>query len=380
MKNQFQSRGIQMQELVRQVLDGCLNVKDGENVWIESWDHTVDLASEAAFACRQRRAHPLITLIVEDFWMRSLVEAPKGFLEILPSHQAAALERTDVFVFMLGPRSPIDWSRVPAEKQELANVWYLGSNPFLDRWRKVARQHSVRVLGVEYCLVTDERAKVLGLEYERWREVMMAGCMTDQQEIARKARLLADLIRKGDEVSVQTPSGTSLNFKLAGRKPSIGDSIVNTEDAVEGIVKFLPSGFVEAAADEDSAEGTVAYDVPVLVGGARRIEGLTLNFSRGRVVKYSAKTGVEAFDNYMKRTQGDADKFGFFGVGLNPGLKYGFTQDDKVLGGITVGIGGNEDKGGKNRTKGGRGWWAVTTQATLKIDEQLILMNGKEVF
>ena len=369
-----------MQELVHQVLDVCLNVKAGENVWIESWDHTVDLASEVAFACRQRRASPLMTLKVEDSWMRSIVEAPKRFLETIPSHQAAALEHTDAFVFMLGPRNPIDWNRIPEEKQELANVWYLGSNPFLDRWRKIVRNRSIRALGVEYCLVTRERARALGLEYERWKEVMTAGCMTNQRRITQKAHRLANLIRKGVEVSVQTSSGTNLNFKLAGRKPSIGDSIVNKEDAVEGIVKFLPSGFVEVAADEDSAEGKVVYDAPILVGGARRVEGLKLTFHHGRVVKYSAKKGLEAFDDYMRKTHGDSDKFGFFGVGLNPGLKYGFTQDDKVQGGVTVGIGGNEDKGGRNKTKGGRGWWAVTTQATLKIDEQLILMNGKEVY
>ena len=85
-------------ELMHQMLDVCLDVKNGENVWIHSWDHTIDLASEIAFACRQRGAHPSITLITESFWMRSLLEIPEKLLEILPKHEAAALDGASPFM------------------------------------------------------------------------------------------------------------------------------------------------------------------------------------------------------------------------------------------------------------------------------------------
>jgi leucyl aminopeptidase (aminopeptidase T) len=312
--------------------------------------------------------------------MRSLQEIPRKLLETLPAHQAAALEQTDVFIFMLGPRNPIDWDRIPPEKQELANIWFLESNKYLKEWRKIAQNRSIRTLGIEYCLVTKERASALGLDYEEWRKVMLAGCTVSQREIAEKAVRLANLIREGREVAVQTPSGTSLRFKLVGRKPSTGDSIVTKEDAAKGIVKFLPSGFVEVAADEDSAEGTVVYDAPIPVRGGRKIEGLTLQLKRGKTVGYSARAGIDAFENYMKSGQGDVDKFAFFGLGLNPGLRHGFTQDDKALGGVTIGIGGNEDKGGQNRTSGNRHWWASMTRATVRIDEKLVIDSDGAIF
>lgn len=369
-----------LRELVRQVVEACLDVRNGENIWIHSWDHTIDLASEIAFACQQHGAHPFITLVAEGYWMRSLLETPKELLETLPSHQAAALQQTNAFIFMLGPRSPIEWDKIPNEKRELANVWYFDSNKYLKSWRKIAQERSVRMLGIEYCLVTKERAQALGLEYTQWREVMLAGCVANQQEIAEKAVQLANIIQEGHKVSIQTPFGTNLKFKLVGRKPIVGDSIVSKEDAAQGIVKFLPSGCVEVAADEDSAEGTVVYDVPIPVRGAKKIEGLTLEFKHGKVVKYSAQAGIGAFENYLRSGQGDVDKFGFFGIGLNAGLKHGFTQDDKVLGGVTIGIGGNEDKMGKNRTTENRHWWASMTQATVQIDKEPILKNGVEVF
>jgi leucyl aminopeptidase (aminopeptidase T) len=370
----------ELRELVHQAVDVCLGIKDGENVWIHSWDHTTDLASDIAFACRQAGAQPLVTLVTEDYWMRSLVETPKKLLETLPSHQAAALEHTDAFIFMLGPKSPIDWSQIPPEKRELANVWYSDSNKYLDSWRKIAQENSIRMLGIEYCLATEESSRSWGLEHMRWREVMLAGCITDQREIAKRAGELARIIRDSHEVNVRTPFGTDLRFRLAGRKPIIGDSMVSKKDATEGTVKFLPSGFVETAADEDSADGKVVYDSPILVRGAKRIEGLTLEFKHGKMVEYSARAGAEAFRKYLESAQGDVDKFGFFGIGLNPCLKHGFTQDDKVLGGFTLGIGGNEDKGGKNRTTANRHWWALMTRATVQIGKELVLKDGSVTF
>jgi leucyl aminopeptidase (aminopeptidase T) len=364
-------------ELVHQVVTACLNVKKGENVWVQSWDHTIDLASEIAFACRKKGAHPFITLTTEKYWACSLVEISKKLLETLPSHQASALEQTDVFIFMLGPRKPVDWSKIPSEKQELANIWYLESNKYLDMWRKIVQKHAVRVLGIEYCLVTKERAEALGLDYEQWKKVMLAGCAVDQRKIAQETVRLANMIEKAREVNVQTLYGTKLRFKLAERAPILGDSVVSEEDAAKGIVKFLPSGFVEVAADEDSAYGTVVYDAPIPVRGGKKIEGLTMQFEGGKIVEYSANIGIKSFENYMKSSQGDADKFGFFGLGLNAGLKHSFTQDDKVLGGVTIGIGGNEDKGGENRTSGNQHWWASMTKATVKIDGVTVLKDGR---
>ena len=117
--------------------------------------------------------------------------------------------------------------------------------------------------------------------------------------------------------------------------------------------------------------------MPIPVRGGRNIDGLTLHFSHGRVTKYSARRGIDRFEDYFQYGQGDIDKFGFFGMGLNSGLIHGLTQDDKVLGGATIGIGGNEDKCGKNRTVGNSHWWASMSEATIKLDGKIVLSHGK---
>jgi len=363
-------------KLAHQVITACLNIREGENVWIHSWDHTVNIASEIAFACREKGAQPFITLITENYWMRSLREVPKKLLETLPAHQAAALEQTDAFIFLLGPKNPADWSKIPSEKHELTNLWFLESNKYMDAWRKIAQKSSIRVLGVEYCLATRGRAQTLGLNYEKWKAVMLAGCLADQQEISQRASKLAKIIKKGRDVDIESPFGTKLKFKLSKREAIIGDSVVSKGNGAKGTVKFLPAGFVEVAADESSADGTVIYNATISVSRGKKIKDLTLHFNRGKVVNYEARSGIEVFEDYLRSSKGNIDKFGFFGLGLNPSLKHGFTQDDKVLGGVTIGIGGNEDKGGANRTFGNRHWWASMTESTVKIDKKIVVQNG----
>ena len=140
---------------------------------------------------------------------------------------------------------------------------------------------------------------------------------------------------------------------------------------------FVPAGGVEVSADEESGEGTIVFDAPILslVRGGR-IEKLNLKVVDGRIVRHSAKSNSDAFGRWSSQGGGDIDRFGFFGFGLNPRLRHGFTQDDKVLGGVTVGFGDNSDKAGKNRA-GGQGFWASMTHATVTIDNEVLMRAGR---
>lgn len=363
--------------LARRIFDVSVPLRAGRRVWIDSWDHSLDLASRLAWEARRRGSHVHLTVRLEELWLRAVLELPVRSLGAVPPQAAAALGETNAYIFTLGPRTPLSWDQIPEERRRGISIWLdtrYDRSAFAERWSVLARAHRVRMLGIEATLATPERASALNLGYREWREVMFGGCLVDYRSIARRARILAALLSRSDDVEIMTPHGTALRFSLGQRPVEVSDGIASQAKAVAGQVTYLPAGAVEVTALEDSAEGAVVFDAPVLVG-SRRVEHLTIRLEGGHVTHFTAKEGKESFRRYLQEGTGDVDRFAFFGLGLNPNLRYGFTQDDKVLGGVTVGLGDNTGKGGRNRASGE--WWASIARATVKIEGRTIMADGK---
>ncbi len=345
-------------------------------MWINSWDHTLDLASDLAWECRKRGCEILTTIQEEDLWLHSILEGPIGLLDRLPGHLSAALERTDVYIYTLGPSRPVPWDKIPKERRKLVTRWFLEDNAFVRAWRSIAKARRVRMLGIEATLATPETAKVLGLNYRAWRRVMFDGCMADYREIAKHARRLGEIISGEGEVHVTTPHGTDFRFRLDRRPIDDGYGLADDETVRKGRVVFLPAGGVETSADEATGEGKIVFDAPILsLVKEGRIEKLALKVEEGRIKKHSAASHSASFGRWLKKGRGDIDRFGFFGLGLNPKLRHGFTQDDKVLGGVTIGFGDNSEKDGKNKSDP-RGFWASMTRATVTLDDKVVMRGG----
>ncbi|HML03812.1 MAG TPA: aminopeptidase [Candidatus Bathyarchaeia archaeon] len=368
---------VNFEDVASNVIEVSLDLKRGERVWIHGWDHTIELVSQLAWKCKDLGCDVMLTIQPEDFWMRCIMEAPLKSIERVPIHQAAALRETDVYIFTLGPRSPIPWERIPKERCKAVSVYLdrrYDRTKFAEEWAEIVIKRKVRMLAIEATFATPERAKALGLNYEELKDVMFAGCTADYREVKRRGKGLASLLSGKERVHLTTPGGTDIRFTLDQRPVEIGDGLATEEKAEKGIVTFLPAGGVEVSAYESSAEGTIVYDVPVRVEGGP-IVGLTLQVRDGRVVEFTARKGREIFERYLKQGKGDVDRFAFIDFGLNPHLRHGYTQDDKVLGGVTVGFGDNESKGGKNRADG-QDWWASMTKSTVSIGDTLIMRDG----
>lgn len=364
-------------ELSKQVLDVCLGTKPGQRIWINSWDHALKLASHLAWECRKRSCEVLLTVQPEDLWLRSVIEAPLELQDNLPAHFAAALEETDVYIFTLGPRKPIPWDMIPAGRRKSVSVWLdtrYDKSRFAEQWAIVARKKKVKMLAIEATLATQERAEGMGLDFEEWKRVMFEGCTADPKEMTSHGRSLEPLMSGEGQVHVTTPFGTDLKFRLDRRQPDYSYGLATEEKAERGEVVFLPTGGIEVSAAEDSADGSIIYDTPIR-SGQGQVEGLTFQLAQGRIKQFSARSGKDIFERYLREGTRDENRFAYFGFGLNPKLRQGFTQDDKVLGSTILGFGNNSTKGGKNVASGA--WWASMTKATVTISGQRIMEDGR---
>ncbi len=363
--------------LARTVFDVSVRLQSEHRVWIHCWDDSLEMASHLAEAARRRGSPVVLTVQPEEVWLRSILEMPPKASGVVPPHAAAALAETDVYVFALGPPAPIPWEEIPKERRRTVSVWLdtrYDRSAFAQRWARLAKARRVRMIGIEATLATPKRAAALGIDFATWRKVMFDGCAVDYRIVARRARNLAALLARPGTVEITTPHGTALRFTLDRRAVEVSDGIATKAKAVEGRVTYLPAGYVEVTADENTAEGKVVLNVPIHARTGS-VEDLALLLKGGRLTEFAARKGERLFRSYLLDGKGDVDRFGFFGLGLNPRLKYGCTQDDKVLGGVTIGLGDNRGKGGQNRA--GAEWWGCMTGATVKIGPRTIMARGR---
>jgi leucyl aminopeptidase (aminopeptidase T) len=363
--------------VARTAIEVSLDVRSGENVLIHGWEHTLDLMSRMAWHCRRRGCNVMLSIQPEDLWFKTIMASPLSLLENPSDQLIAALKKSQAYVFTLGPRRPIPWKKIPEKRRGEVSVWLdrrYDHSRFAAKWAAVAKKYEVRMLAIEATLATPERARALGLNFKEWREVMLAGCSVDWKSVSRRSKGLIKLLSGQETVHLTTPAGTRLSFRLDRRRVEYSDGLTSEEKTNKGFVTFLPSGGIEVSIDEESAEGRIIYDLPIRLPG-RTVRNLKLDIQDGQVREFSAEEGKDAFEEYLSNG-GDAARLGFFSLGLNPNLRFGFTQDDKVLGGATLGLGDNKEKGGKNRANG-NGWWGVVSEATVIIGETEVLQHGR---
>ena len=356
------------------VLEVALKVKKDEKIWIDGWDHTVDLVSLLAQEARKRGCEVHTTVKDEGAWTQALRTGPESRLRRLSTEQLALLNEVDSYVFTLGPKNRIDWARIPPRRRKLATTWLLEQNDFVRQWTSISKRRRVKMVGIEATLATEERAKALGLDYANWRRMMFDACLLDYRELSGRAGRLRRFLKGDSWVRITTPRGTDLRLQLAGRTPEFSDGLATQQVARDGGVVYLPPGFVGTTVEETSAEGKVVYDSPIRFPEGR-VEKLALQLKSGRIEGCTADSGVEAIRSVLRTTPGDVDRFSYFGIGLNPKIRLGYTQDDRVLGSVELNFGANRHRGGKNR--GDRNWWGTVERATIIVGGRRVMENGK---
>jgi leucyl aminopeptidase (aminopeptidase T) len=296
-----------------------------------------------------------------------------------PDSLLLALKQSNAFIFTLGPKNPVPWERIPEERRGTISIWLdrrYDRSEFAKEFGRAAMKRRVRMLGIEATLATRERAGALGLDFLQWRRVMLEGCVANWREVSGRARSLAGGLQGSEDVRITTPTGTNVRFRLDDRQVEVSDGLTSEEKALKGEVTFLPAGNVEVSFDEESAEGEIVYDLPIK-NGRQDVKNLALKVERGRVVEFAADEGTDIFKEYLHSAH-NAGRVSYSGFGLNPNLRFGFTQDDKVLGGVSIGLGDNEMKGGRNRANG-QEWWGCVSRATVVIGGKEIMRRGRLV-
>ncbi len=349
----------------------CLRIKEGDVVLIHSWQHTINLAERIAVECYRLGADPLIALQTDYLLQRMAQEVPEDKLRDAPKSLLALSKTITVCIVMAGPEDPETMLKIPSEKLKALRI---SSNKLVE----IESERKVRQAEILIGKVSLRRAKSYGLDFAEWMKVMMEALAVDYERIREIGKKLARDFEEASEVRISSSSGTDLRFRIDERPIIIEDGVIDEEDIEKGIIStYLPAGCLIVAPIEDSAEGNVVFDLPNHIWGGT-VGGLEWFFERGKLKSWKASKGAELFKKSLEGMSGDRDRIGLFMIGLNPVYKAGYPLSEIALGTVSIGIGKNEEYGGKN--KGVGVFTACMSGATVEVNGKMIMKDGELIY
>ena len=353
---------------VERVVKSCLRIVKDDKVTVLTWRHTLDMAEAFAVECERTGAHVHMELMSDEMWYDSMFNRSVDYLETPDPFDLALAGIASTSIFISGPEDPERMKKVSARTwMAVARADRLTYDKLLER--------RVRMAEITLGLVTPQRAKTYGFDFQSWKKNVEEAIDVDYGKMQELGRKVAEVLDESHEVRVADPDGTDLSFALEHRKAHIYDGVIDDKDVEMGATfASLPDGYVAVAAAETSANGVLSSSVPFPNVG-KLIRRIALRFEKGKLASFEGDENIDVVRDMWKRGTGDKDKIGWLGIGLNPKAQLGFIDNSIVLGSVTVGIGFNKELGGTNESDYALG--VTVARPTVKLDGKTIIKQGK---
>jgi leucyl aminopeptidase (aminopeptidase T) len=359
-------------DAARSIVTKYLRVRPGENVIVESWDHTLRMASAMVDEARHAGGKLLLVHNDEDAWWRAIGRGQTKLLGESSAPEWAALKAADVYVNFWGPG---DAGRIESDTEDALDAAFAWNWP----WYAVARKVGLRGVRMTEGFVTEGRAKQWGLDRARWEANVLRACLTDPAELGKAAARLRKAISTGKKVRITHSNGTDVEVGLAGLAPRVFDGRPHPwtkGSSRSGMIESIPAGRLEVALDSKTAEGSIHANRRTNIWWNWQAGG-TLEFAGGRLASYSFEHGAEEFGRRFKNASAGKDRASVLKFGLNPSVKDVPNLEYCERGCVTLQIGGNRGLGGTNRSNFFT--WFSLAGAEVSIDGTPVLRAGRFV-
>ena len=346
-----------------------LRVQAGENAIIESWAHTMPLAS--AMLDEIRRAGGKVLFVYNDAysWWNAIDRKQVQLLGASSAPEWAALKAASLYVNFWGPADTDRMERLP-DSADPAFDW-------LWPWYAAARKSGLRGVRMTTGFVTEQRARQWGLDLAQWEERMLRASLVDPRELAKAGARLGESLSRGAKVRITHPNGTDLEVRLAGRPARLTDGRPRPHrkgDPASGMLQQVPSGTLDVILDSSTAEGDFHANRRTNIWWNVHSGG-KLEFSDGRLTSFSLKEGAKEFARRYKTGTPGKDRTSLLKLGLNPAVKDVPNLETVEGGSVSLQIGGNKGAGGTNGSSFFS--WFSLAGAEISVDGTPIVRAGR---
>lgn len=193
---------------------------------------------------------------------------------------------------------------------------------------------------------TQASAEAAGMTLADYAQFVFSACRLDEPdpvaawlEVRRDQQIVVDRLNRADRITFRNAK-TDISFRVKDRTWINSDGRSN-----------MPSGEVFTGPVEDSVNGMVHFDYPVVYGG-HDVRGITLTVRDGEVVQWKAEEGQAVLDQIFAID--GARYFGEVAIGTNYRIQRttrNILFDEKIGGSIHMAIGQSYlQTGGKNNS------------------------------
>jgi aminopeptidase len=347
-------------EYARLIVERSLDVQPGWQVLIRTQPGAQPLIDELTRLIARRGAYPLLrmnfTLFPSDEVWAS--EAPLELVGEIAPIDLFACDHMDARITVEAPDNTRGAAELSAERRALVKR---AQGPFYRR-----------TIGGEIPWVgcrfpTNALAQEAGLTLSAFEDFVYGACLRDWDAEGEAMNRLLARFDAADEVRI-VGAETDLRLSLRGRTGKVDDGRVN-----------LPGGEFFFSPNEDSAEGTILFDVPTDLDGAP-VSGIRLVFRKGRVEEASAEQGEAELIAALDLDEG-ARFIGELGIGCNAGITQpmrSILYDEKMAGTVHLAVGASyPEVGGTNVSS--LHWDLIKdlrAEGRLELDGEVVQENG----
>lgn len=320
---------VKTKEIARILVEHSCNVKKGEYVQIVAGMPARQLILELQKQILQKGAYPRIDLDFEGLSYNYYQYASEEQLKNFPKLRYQEMKQTDAIIYIGAPENRYELYSADPKKITLRS--------------KILKKISDERLKKKWVIFdwpVRDFAEDAGLSLSEFRKFVFDSCIQDWDKLTGMMEKVKKVLDRGNRVRIVSRD-TDLTFGIKGRLGDIGNGRHN-----------MPDGEVWTAPEENTAEGYITFTYPLFFMG-RKIEGIRLEFKKGKVVKASAKSNLEALDHLLKTDDGSR-KLGELGIGCNFKIKrYSnlLLFDEKIGGTIHLALGqAYKECNGKNKS------------------------------
>jgi len=356
------------EQIAIKIVNKCLNVKDGEQVLISGGIHQYELLSKIALHTKIAGAHPTISVINDELYIRTMTEVDESVLLRDPTeHDKYIAGLYDAAIHI---DSMVDQSKLQKISSELISK--IGTKDHI--LRDIKYDAKRRTIAMSW--PTKERADRAGLTEQEMADLFWKALTINLDEMDVLNKKLEAIYEKGSKVVITSEKGSNITFSIEDRRVMVdgghyADGMVEEGDRI----KNLPCGEVYTTALESTPQGTAIFDEVFLKGMC--IKNLKCEFKGGKLIKSSADENHDAFLELWDTATGDKDQIAEFAIGTNPEITKPVGDslfDEKIFGSVHLAIGENKFFGGTSHAS--IHWDFVIQKPTVKIDDVLVLKDG----